>query len=167
MFINGLVTIAILSVLALLTRSSFVFPSLGPTAILFFLAPNAESSRPVNALAGHAIGIVCGYAALLITGLDQAPSVMVSDVNMQRVVAASLALALTGAIMALTNKLHAPAGATTLIVALGFITDISDLIVIEVAVGLLALQALLINRAADTSKINSEQGARQASRPTS
>lgn len=154
--INGLITIAILSILAELTGSTFVFPSLGPTAILFFVTPKAESSRPRNALIGHAIGIVCGYLALVVTGLTQAPPIIDGEVTTARVVAASLALAFTGAIMVAAKTPHAPAGATTLIVALGFITEPVSLVVIEVAVVLLVLQAWVLNKLAGVKQATAE-----------
>ena len=37
--INGFITIGLLALLALVTGSPFVFPSLGPTAYLFFFLP--------------------------------------------------------------------------------------------------------------------------------
>lgn len=147
-FINGFVTIAILTLLAFVSGSSFVFPSLGPTAILFFMTPRSEAARPRNALVGHAIGIICGYLGLLVTGLTAAPSVIDGGVTLPRVIAASLALGLTGAIMVIARTPHAPAGATTLIIALGFITQPFSLCIIEVAVALLVVQAVLINRLA-------------------
>lgn len=147
-FINCLVTITILALLAFFTGSSFVFPSLGPTAILFFMTPRNESARPRNALIGHAIGIACGYGALLVTGLAHAPSVIDGGVTLPRIIAAGLALAFTGAFMVLARTPHAPAGATTLIIALGFITQPLSLVVIEVAVVLLVVQAVCINRLA-------------------
>lgn len=147
-FINCLVTITILALLAFVTGSSFVFPSLGPTAILFFMTPRTDSARPRSALIGHAIGIVCGYGALVVTGLTQAPSVIDDGVTLPRIIAAGLALAFTGALMVLTRSPHAPAGATTLIIALGFITQPLSLVVIEVAVVLLVIQAVIINRLA-------------------
>lgn len=147
-FVNCLVTITILALLAFITGSSFVFPSLGPTAILFFMTPRTESARPRNALIGHAIGIICGYGALLVTGLAHAPSVIDGGVTLPRIVAAGLALAFTGALMVLARTPHAPAGATTLIIALGFITQPLSLLVIEVAVVLLVIQAVVINRMA-------------------
>jgi CBS-domain-containing membrane protein len=50
--------------------------------------------------------------------------------------------------MILFGVVHPPAGATTLIISLGFITAPTHLCVIEAAVALLALQALLVNRLA-------------------
>ncbi len=64
--INGFITIGLLGLLALLTGSPFVFPSLGPTAYLFFFSPLAEVSSPRNTILGHAIGLICGYAAFVL-----------------------------------------------------------------------------------------------------
>ena len=50
--------------------------------------------------------------------------------------------------MVLFRVSHPPAGATTLIVSLGLLSKPLDLLIIEVAVLLLTLQALLINRLA-------------------
>src|SRR5215475_9035805 len=73
MFVNGFVTIALLAALAMVTRSPFIFPSLGPTAFLFFFTPPLPTASPRHTLYGHAIGIGCGYGALLVTGLERAP----------------------------------------------------------------------------------------------
>jgi CBS-domain-containing membrane protein len=99
---------------------------------------------------GHAIGIACGYGALWVTGLAHAPPSMVEGVTWDRVVAAALSLAATGALMMLLDAPHPPAGATTLIVSLGIVTRPFHLAVIEVAVALLVLQAIAINRLAGT-----------------
>ena len=56
--INSFITIGLLAMLALLTGSPFVFPSLGPTAYLFFFSPLAEASSPRNTILGHAIGLI-------------------------------------------------------------------------------------------------------------
>src|SRR6185437_3240178 len=56
-FPNSFVTIALLALVAVLTHNPFVFPSLGPTAYLFFFSPLAEASAPRNAIFGHAIGL--------------------------------------------------------------------------------------------------------------
>lgn len=148
MLVNGFVTIAILAGLAMITRAPFVFPSLGPTAFLFFFSPTSPSASPRNTLYGHAIGIACGYAALLVTGLEHAPPALATGVDIGRVLAAALSLSLTGALMILFKAAHPPAGATTLIVSLGIVTKPFYLVLIEVAVVLLTLQAIAINRLA-------------------
>jgi CBS-domain-containing membrane protein len=65
-----------------------------------------------------------------------------------RVLAAALSLSATGALMALFRVSHPPAGATTLIVSLGIISQPKELVIIEIAVILLTAQALAINRLA-------------------
>lgn len=147
-FVNGFVTIALLALLAVVTESAFVFPSLGPTAYLFFFAPLGESSSPRNAILGHAIGLVCGYGAFWAAGLQHGAPNFHDGVYWPRILAAALSLAFTGAFMVLFRVNHPPAGATTLIVALGILSMPYHLLVIEIAVVLLTVQAFVINRMA-------------------
>jgi len=147
-FVNGFVTIALLSLLALVTGSPFVFPSLGPTAYLFFFSPMAKASSPRNTILGHAIGLVCGYAAFMLTVLSGQPASVHGGVHGPTALAAALSLSATGALMVLFKVSHPPAGATTLIVSLGIIAQPKDLIIIEAAVILLTVQAFVLNRLA-------------------
>jgi CBS domain-containing membrane protein len=146
--LNSFVTIALLTLLALLTRNPFVFPSLGPTAYLFFFSPQTESASPRNAVLGHAIGLICGFAAYWITGMHPFPQGFGGEVYWPRILASALALALTGAIMVMLHVNHPPAGATTMIVSLGILAKPEYLVIIEIAVVLLAAQAFVINRLA-------------------
>jgi CBS-domain-containing membrane protein len=73
---------------------------------------------------------------------------MVTGVSAARVGAAALSLASTGALMILLRAAHPPAGATTLIISLGIVTRPMHLLVIEIAVAILILQAMVINRLA-------------------
>ena len=146
--INGFITIGLLALLALFTGSPFVFPSLGPTAYLFFFSPLAEASSPRNTVLGHAIGLICGYAAFALTAAYAPPFAIHGGVHGARVLAAALSLSATGAFMALLRVSHPPAGATTLIVSLGIISQPKELVIIEVAVILLTMQAFAINRLA-------------------
>jgi CBS-domain-containing membrane protein len=148
MFINGFITIAILAAVAMVSHTPFVFPSLGPTAFLVFFTPTSPTASPRHTVYGHAIGIVCGYGALWVTGLVDAPPTIIAGVSAARVVAAALSLASTGAFMILLKAAHPPAGATTLIISLGIVTHPFHLLIIEVAVIVLCLQAIVINRLA-------------------
>lgn len=147
-FINGFITIALLAAVAMVTRTPFVFPSLGPTAFLFFFMPMAATASPRNTIVGHAIGIACGYGALMVFGLEHASPAMATGVDVPRIGAAALSLAATGALMILTKAAHPPAGATTLIISLGIVSQPVHLLAIEVAVVLLTAQAFVINRLA-------------------
>lgn len=147
-FVNSFISIALLALLAVVTRVPLIFPSLGPTAYLLFFSPRSETSAPRNALIGHAIGLICGYAAYRLMGMPAAITAPHAGFNWHRIIAAALSLAATGALMILFNASHPPAGATTLIVALGIITKPTDLVIIEAAVVLLILQAFYLNRLA-------------------
>lgn len=147
-FINSFLTIAMLSLLAVFTGSPFVFPSLGPTAYLFFFAPMGKSSSPRHAILGHAIGLLSGYGAYIAMGSHGFAVSSLGELSWREILAAALSLAATGAIMVLLRVSHPPAGATTLIVSLGILTKPEYLVVIEIAVILLTAQAWAINRIA-------------------
>lgn len=146
--INGFLSIAIMSVAALATNQPFVFPSLGPTAFLFFYSPLVPAASPRNTLYGHFIGAAVGFGCLVAFGLqDSAPATAVG-VSWDRVFAAGLSLGLTSGLMVLFHAPHPPAGATTLIISLGVLNEFEQVVVLMVAVVLLTVQAIAINRLA-------------------
>lgn len=147
-FINGCISIGLMSALALLTHSPFIFPSLGPTAFLFFYTPTAPTASPRNTIVGHFIGVCAGYLSLVITGLTTAGPAISNGVTWPRVIAAALSLGLTAGLMVLFKSPHPPAGATTLIVSLGILTQPWQLALLMLAVLLLTCQAFVINRLA-------------------
>ena len=147
-FINGCISIALMAFLALITQSPFIFPSLGPTAFLFFYTPTSPSASPRNTICGHAIGVIAGYLSLVLTGLTPAGPAIAVGVSGPRVLAAALSLGLTAGLMVLFKVPHPPAGATTLIISLGIMTQPRQLFILMIAVILLTLQALAINRLA-------------------
>ncbi len=144
----GFACIFALASLAMLLHAPLIFPSLGATVFLLLAAWQTEAASPRNVLCGHAIAIVCGYLALLATGLVDAPPSVVTGVSGDRVVAAALSLAFTGGLMVMFHTPHAPAGATTLIVSLGLVGQplFPRLFVVEAAVALLVLMAFAIHR---------------------
>ncbi|HEU5440195.1 MAG TPA: HPP family protein [Ktedonobacterales bacterium] len=147
-FLNGLLSIGIMSILAVVTGSPFIFPSLGPTAFLFFYTPTAPTASPRNTIIGHLIGVLAGYFSLVVTGLTQAGPALAVGVTWPRVIAAALSLGLTAGLMVLLRSPHPPAGATTLIISLGLLTAPGKLVILMIAVVLLTVQAFVINRAA-------------------
>lgn len=146
--VNGFLSIAIMSFAGLVTQQPFVFPSLGPTAFLFFFSPLVPAASPRNTVYGHLIGAAVGWGCLLAFGLQgDGPSTAVG-VSWERVLAAGLSLGLTSGLMVLVNAPHPPAGATTLIISLGVLHEFEHLVVLMIAVALLTLQAIGINRLA-------------------
>ncbi len=147
-FINGCLSIALMGVVALLTGQPFIFPSLGPTAFLFFYTPLTPAASPRNAIIGHLIGALAGWGSLLLFGLHHAGPALSTGVTGPRIGAAALSLGLTSGLMVLLKAPHPPAGATTLIISLGLLRTFDQVVVLMVAVGLLTLQAIVINRLA-------------------
>jgi CBS-domain-containing membrane protein len=147
-FVNGLIAIAAMSLVALVTGEPFVFPSLGPTAFLLFYTPMLPASSPRNTLFGHAIGAGAGYLALAVFGLLNDPPALATSVTAARVGAAALSLGLTSGAMVWAGVPHPPAGATTLIISLGILREPEQLAVLMVAVALLVVQAFAMNRLA-------------------
>src|SRR5215472_3874558 len=86
----GFISTAILSAVAMISHTPFVFPSLGPTAILFFFHPMSASASPRHAIYGHAIGILCGIGSLWLLGLVQTGSDMSGIINARRLIAVAL-----------------------------------------------------------------------------
>lgn len=144
-FFGAFITMLIIGSAAAVTHQPFIFPSLGPTALMIFAHPLRKDSSPRHVLIGHAIGAGSGYLALIVTGLLAVP--FSGDVSPHRVLAAAIALALTAALTTLTRSEHAPAGATTLIVALGILPQLRDLAILMLAVALLTGLGWLLNRA--------------------
>jgi CBS domain-containing membrane protein len=147
-FVNGFVAIAILATIAMLSKAPFIFPSLGASAILMFYSPPLPTASPKNVVLGHAIGIVCGFAALVLTGLQNSPSAIAIGVDGPRIIAVALSLGAAGALMVFFRVTHPPAGATALVVSLGVFTKLYQLPIMEAAVVVLVLQAIIVNKAA-------------------
>ena len=97
---------------------------------------------------GDVIGIGCGYGAFRIAGMP-APAALSRQVfDWRLVVAPGLSLAATAALKILLNASHPPADATTRIVSVGIITKLPYLVVIEVAVLVVTVQAFSVHRLA-------------------
>jgi CBS-domain-containing membrane protein len=146
--VNGFVSIALMATVALVSGQPFIFPSLGPTAFLFFYTPMAPAASPRNAVIGHLIGALAGWVSLAAFGLLHAGPAVGGGVTAARVGAAALSLGLTSGLMVLLRAPHPPAGATTLIVSLGLLRTPRQLGVLMAAVVLLCIQAIIINRLA-------------------
>jgi CBS domain-containing membrane protein len=146
-FVACMLAIAVSGIAAYLTKQPLLFPSLGPTAFLFFEQPMAETSSPRNALIGHLVAILAGALSLAVFGLLDNPSILVEGVTLARGFAGALSLALTGAVLLLIRSSHPPTGATTLIVSLGFLQTPGEMAVLMAGVVLLTVVGWAINRA--------------------
>ncbi len=146
--VGSAVSLALLGILALVTRQPFIFPSLGPTAFLIFDMPDLPTAWPRNAIIGHLVGVGAGWLALAATGLLDAPSDVATGISANRAVAAAVALGLTSGLMVWLRVAHPPACATTLIISLGVLRRPDQLLVLMLAVMMLVALGIVINRIA-------------------
>ena len=125
------------------TGQPFLFPSLGPSAYALAVSPSAATSQPQRVFGGHLFGVAAGLVVyhLLAPGLSvtQLPPAF-SENGLRLAGSAVASLGLTSAAMLLSDLRHAPACATTLIVALGLLTTLGEAGIILAAV--LALTVL-------------------------
>ncbi|WP_435118128.1 HPP family protein [Halolamina sp. C58] len=134
------VLLAVTGAAAVLTGRPFLFPSLGPSAYLLATTPDAAVSQPRNVLGGHAIGVVAGLLAttLLSPGLVVIDPIAPLSPEMIRLAASAVvSVALTTGGMLATGYEHAPACATTLIVALGLLSTPTEGAIVLVAIAVL------------------------------
>lgn len=147
-FTGCLLVIALSGLVAALLGQPLIFPSLGPTAFLFFETPLDPRSSPRNTLIGHLIGLLAGAFSLAIFGLVDAPSILQEGVTAARVGAAAFSVALTGGAQLLLKASHPPAGATVLIVSLGLLQTPREMGDLMAGVVLITIAGWLLNRAA-------------------
>ncbi|MFC7136342.1 HPP family protein [Halobaculum litoreum] len=132
--------VAVAGALAWATGRPLVFPSLGPSAYLVAVAEPRPTAREL--LGGHAVGVVAGLLAYhgLAGGAVITGAVAATAPAGARLAASAVAsVALTTLGMAVTDTAHAPACATTLIVALGLLPTPTDAAVIAAGVAALFL----------------------------
>lgn len=135
--IHGAILIGVLGGFAWIVGQPLVFPSLGPTAYVMVKAPDDPPHQPKNVISGHVIGILAGLIGyhLFAAGLTLELEHTVSSWETLRIVVSGIfAMGVTSMVMLRTDIDHAPACATTLIVALGLLATIQDGFVIFVAV---------------------------------
>ena len=123
-----IVVLAAAGVVGVMAQLPWLFPSLGPTVMLFFESPEQPASRPLNTIVGHAVGILAGIACLVAFGLVGQPPAPVGGLTPGYVMAGALSVALTTLVLTLLKLPHPPAGASTLIVSLGILTTLPELL---------------------------------------
>lgn len=140
--------VAVAGLLAWVTGRPFVFPSLGPSAVVLAGTLDSEAGRARLVIGSHVIGVLVGlacYHAIAPAGSIQAASSLLA-LDQGRFVASGVAsVAVTAAGMHLTDTVHSPACATTLIVSLGFLPDPLDgAIIVTSVVAMYAAHALVV-----------------------
>src|SRR3954469_19598274 len=143
-----LATVAMLAVgfIGVARKEPWVFPSLGPTVMLFFETPLQRAASAKNAIVGHAVGIIVGAACLWGWHLNTHPPAIVEGLTHARIAAAATSVAVTAVVLRVLRSPHPPAGASTLIVSLGIIKTGTDLRVMMASVIVITALAVVLNR---------------------
>lgn len=128
------------------THQPLLFASLGPTAYELIEAPKRRSARAWNVMAGHAIGVLAGFAALWLTHAWAAPAVGGGAPAWPRVWAAALAAMLTVFGTMLARATQPAAISTSLLVSLGTMQSGRDVLFILGSVVLLVVAARPLRR---------------------
>lgn len=145
-FLGCLSLIALIGITGLLLNRPMLFPSLGPTAILFFERGQRPAAWPRNVLIGHGIAICAGWLSLAVFGLINAQPVFTTGITAAYIGSAAMSLGLTAFFKHLFHAPHPPAGATTLIISLGIFHSLFDMGIIAASVVLTTIVGFLLNR---------------------
>ena len=144
--VNGGLAILALGVFAWITELPLTFPALGPTAFILFATPTSESAAPRSVIVGHFSGMASGFAVgHLISALAGGP-VSPQTGGWPLILSASLALAVTCGLLVRLSCPHPPACASSLVIALGAVTDWTNVLLMAVAVVWMTVQAVAMNR---------------------
>lgn len=114
-----------LGVVAWGTGQPFVFPSLGPSAFVLAFERGGERTRPRRVVGGHLLGGVAGLVcyALLVPDVSMtAVPPALSAAGLRLAASGVCSVVLTSWAMMVTDTVHPPACATTLIVSLGLLS---------------------------------------------
>lgn len=130
------VYLLVLGVVAWLTGSLFIFPSLGPTAYILAFDDQLSYSASV-VIGGHGCGIVGGLISyMFIVNPVQLLHLAepLSSIGLQLALGSVISLMITAFLMLWFQISHPPACATTLIVSLGIMPHWQDGMLILIAV---------------------------------
>lgn len=143
---GGLLTL-IVGGLSLLAGMVWLIPSLGPSIYLQTQKPADPASRFLNVVLGHLLGLAAGFAGIFLFNAFNDPITLQSkELTTGRLGAAVVALALTLLLTLLLRAHHPPAGATTLLTALGSIQTAQDAISLMIGVLIIAIAGELIRK---------------------
>ncbi len=146
--VSGAFALGTITAVALITHLPLLFPPLAPSAIILFYTPMSALATPRNVLLSHFLATLSGLATIfLLNALFPAANVKDSSaMNWPQVIAIGFSVASTMILMIRFNCVHPPAGASTLLVTMGYISEPAHIVSLMASVVLLILEAILFNR---------------------
>jgi CBS-domain-containing membrane protein len=144
----GVTALAIIALLAWVTRLTLLFPPLGPSAFVLFYRPMAEQASPRNVILSHTMALAAGVLSLrLALWLFPGPGILdPAMMSWPRLLAITLAMGVISALMVALRCAHPPAAATALLGAMGFFENPLQMLGLLIAVLLLVAEAFVLNR---------------------
>ncbi len=147
-FIAGGTALGIITLAAFLTELPLLFPPLGPSAFILFHTPMSLAASPRNVVLSHSLAVAAGLLSLWFVGMIY-PEAHLSDpsaMDWYRVMAIALSMGLIGVLMVILKCVHPPAAASALIAAMGYLSNLTQILGLIGAVILLVLEAIFFNR---------------------
>ena len=144
--VNGGLAILAIGFLAWMTDLPLMFPALGPTVFILFATPTTESAAPRSIIVGHFSGMVSGWVVWHLVSTVAGGPVSLQTGGWSLILSASLALAVTCGLLVRLSCPHPPACASSLLVALGAVTDWPELLLMALVVVWMTVQAVAMNR---------------------
>ena len=144
--INGGLAILAIGFFAWLVDLPLIFPALGPAAFILFSAPMSRAAAPRCVILGHFSAMASGFAIWHFMSALAGRPVSTLTGGWPLFCSASLALAVSSLLLVRLSCPHPPACASSLVVALGGVTDWLDLLAMALAVVWITAQAVAMNR---------------------
>ncbi len=138
----------LMGTVSMLVHEPLVIPAVGGSVYMVCSMPGNEASAPKNVLVSHVLGAGVGWLMLGLFGLHGVPGGLAAEMTWIRLAAVALALATTNLLLRGIGCSHAPAGASTMIVAIGALPEIRHVLDFGLAALVVVVYGLLAHRIA-------------------
>ena len=112
------ILILVAGALTLATSQPWLFAALGPTAVVIATSPGQPSSRFHSVVVGHLSALLCAWLVVVLVGASSS-GMADASVNVARVWASAMAVAVTALLQPSLRAYHPPSAATALLITLG------------------------------------------------
>jgi len=112
------ILILVAGALSLATSQPWLFAALGPSVVVIVTSPGHPTSRFHSVVVGHLSALLCAWLVITLVGASGA-GMLDGNVNVARVWASAMAVAMTTLLQPTLRANHPPSAATALLVTLG------------------------------------------------
>jgi CBS-domain-containing membrane protein len=112
------ILILVAGALTMATSQPWLFAALGPTAVVITTSPGQPTSRFHSVVVGHLSALLCAWLVVVLVGASSS-GMGDASVNVARVWASAMAVAVTALLQPSLRAYHPPSAATTLLITLG------------------------------------------------